>query len=126
MSLWINSHILGQAKICFLFGSTLTVRFLRLCHSGSFFKLYGFCIKSKVSFIMSGPKSFLSYRSLSKGLVDLCHHLSHQKGEMNFFVYFIKRDSFFLNVVSLIVQRPTMEYLNQKTARELRSYKIIH
>ena len=125
MSLWINSHILGASKYL------LSVRKYTGCTvslSLSFwiiFQILWFS-KSKVSFIMSGPKSFLSYRSLSKGFVDLCHHLSHQKGEMNFFVYFIKRDSFFLNVVSLIVQRPTMEYLNQKTARELRSYKIIN
>ena len=57
MSLGINSHILGSSKDI-LSVPNYTVMFLRLCSSGSFLKLYGFCIKWKVSFIILGPKSF--------------------------------------------------------------------
>ena len=69
MSLGTNSHILGASEDI-LSVPKYTFRFLRLCNSGSFLKLYGFCIKWKVSFIILGPKSFLSYRSLSQGFVD--------------------------------------------------------
>ena len=54
MSLGINSHILGASKDM-LSVPKYTVRFLRLCSSGLFLKLYGFCIKWKVSFIILGP-----------------------------------------------------------------------
>ena len=87
--LGINSHILGAIEDM-LSVPKCTVRILRLCSSGSFLKLYGFCIKWKVSFIILGPNSFLSYRSLSQGFVDsfgecslICLFLiSHQKREM--------------------------------------------
>ena len=55
--LGINSHILGASEDI-LSVPKYTVRFLRLYSSGSFLKLYGFCIKWKVSFIILGPKSF--------------------------------------------------------------------
>ena len=93
ISLGINSHILGASEDM-LSVPKYTVRFLRLCSSGSFLKLYGFCIKWKASFIILGPKSFLSYRSLSQGFVDsfgecsqICLFLiSHQKREMFHFL----------------------------------------
>ena len=85
----INSHIWG-ANEEMLSVPKYTVRFLHLCRSGSFLKLYGFCIKWKVSFIISSPKSFLCYSSLSQGFIDsfdeyslICPFLeSHQKREM--------------------------------------------
>ena len=57
ISLEINSRILGASEVM-LPVPKYTVQFLRLCSSGSFLKLYGFCIKWKVSFIILGPKSF--------------------------------------------------------------------
>ena len=69
MSLGINSHILG-ANEDMLSVPKYTVRFFRLCSSGSFPKLYGFCIKWKGSFIILDPKLFLCYRSLSQGFAD--------------------------------------------------------
>ena len=36
------------------------VRFLRLCRVESFLRLYDFCTEWKISFIISGPKSFLA------------------------------------------------------------------
>ena len=56
ISLGINPHILGASEDM-LSVPKCTVRFLRLCSSGSFLRLYGFCIKWKVSFIILGPKS---------------------------------------------------------------------
>ena len=93
ISLGFNSHIFGASEDM-LSVPKYTVRFLRLCSSGSFLKLYGFCIKWKVSFVIFGPKSFLSYRSLSQGFVDsfgecslICLFLiSHQKREMFHFL----------------------------------------
>ena len=55
MSLGIDSHILGASEDMLSVPKHI-VRFLRFCSSGSFLKLYGFYIKCKVSFIMSGPK----------------------------------------------------------------------
>ena len=58
MLLGINSHILGGSEDM-LSVPKYNVWFLRICSSGSFFKLYGFYIKWKVSFKISGHKSFL-------------------------------------------------------------------
>ena len=57
MSLGANSHIFGASEDM-LSVPKYTARFLRLCNSGSFLKLYRFCKKWKVSFIILGPKSF--------------------------------------------------------------------
>ena len=57
MSLEIKFHILGASEDI-LSISKYTVQFLRLCSFGSFLKLYLFCIKWKLSFIVSGPESF--------------------------------------------------------------------
>ena len=86
MSLGTNSHIFGASEDM-LSVPKHTVRFLRLCSSASFLKLYGFCIKWKVSFIIL---HFLSHRSLSQEFVDsfgecslICPFLiSHQKRKM--------------------------------------------
>ena len=85
--LGINSYILGASEDMPSVPKYI-VRLLCLCRSGSFLKLYGFCIKWKVSFIILGH--FLSNRSLSQGFVDsfgecsqICLFLiSHQKREM--------------------------------------------
>ena len=57
MSLENNTHIL-RASEDMLSVPKYTVRFLRLCRSGSFLKLYVFCAKWKIFCIISGPKSF--------------------------------------------------------------------
>ena len=57
MVLGINSHILG-ASGDILSVKNYTVWLFRLCISGSFLKLYGFCIKWELSYIILGPKSF--------------------------------------------------------------------
>ena len=64
MSLGINPNILGASEDI-LSVSKCTVRFLRLCSSWSFLKLYGFCIKWKVYFLILCPKSFFC-------LIDFC------------------------------------------------------
>ena len=69
MSLGTNSHIFGASEDM-LSVPKYTVRFLRLCSSGSFLKLHGFCIKWKVSFIILSLKSFFVLRPLSQGFVD--------------------------------------------------------
>ena len=53
------SHILG-AREDMLSVPKYTVRFLRICRVESFLRLYGFCTEWKISFIISGPKSFLA------------------------------------------------------------------
>ena len=53
------SHIFG-AREDILSVPKYTVRFHRLCRVESFLRLYGFCTEWKISFIISGPKSFLA------------------------------------------------------------------
>ena len=53
------SHILGTREDM-LSVPKYTVRFVRLCRVESFLRLYGFCTEWKISFIISGPKSFLA------------------------------------------------------------------
>ena len=53
------SHILGARKDM-LSVPKYIVRFLRLCRVESFLRLHGFCTEWKISFIISGPKSFLA------------------------------------------------------------------
>ena len=53
------SHILGARKDM-LSVPKYIVLFLRLCRVESFLRLQGFCTEWKISFIISGPKSFLA------------------------------------------------------------------
>ena len=57
LSLEINSHILGANEDMHSVPK-YTVWFFRPFSSGLFLKLYGFYIEWKMSFIISGPKSF--------------------------------------------------------------------
>ena len=63
----IISHIL-EARKDMLFIPKHTVQFLRLCRVKSFLRLYGFCAKWKISFIISGHLSL--YKFLSLRFVD--------------------------------------------------------
>ena len=59
ISQWTISHILG-AREDMVSVPKYTVQFLRLSRVESFRRLYGFCTGWKISFIISGPKSFLA------------------------------------------------------------------
>ena len=89
MSPRINSHILGASEDI-LSVPEYTVRFLRLCSSGSPPKLYGFCIKWKMFFIISSPKSFFVFQVSVTRICRFFYEcsliclfsISHQKREM--------------------------------------------
>ena len=60
------SHIL-EAREDMLSVPKYSLRFLHLWGVESFLRLYGFCTEWKISFIISGPKSFLAlYISVAK------------------------------------------------------------
>ena len=90
VSLEINSHILGANEDMHSVPK-YTVWFFRPLSFGLFLKLYGFYIKWKMSFIISGPKSFFVLKiSVAKfcrffGECSLIYPflISHQKREIS-------------------------------------------
>ena len=104
------SHILGP-KEDRLSVPKYIVRFLCLCRVKWFLRLYIFCLKWKVSFIISGPKSFLI---LKISVAKICRFFGEYLLICPFLAHHQKRDLFhlFRQVLKLFQEKTKVTWIN--------------
>ena len=101
--------------------------FLCLCRGDSFPRLYDFCTKWKMSFMISAPKSFLTQyiyiamicRFLWWILTDLLFFQQIIKREIRF-IFIDKSWRFFVNFINFVVHSHTMGHPKKRAVTKLR------
>ena len=119
-----NSHIFSTREDI-LSVPNYTVWLLSLCRVESFLRLYGFCTKWKMTFIISGPKSFPTYKFLLPTFVEsfgeyllICpFSANHQKRDL--FYLYGQVLKLFVSIVNSIVDSPTTGHPNKREVRKL-------
>ena len=123
-----EAYFIFFCKIFQLGNSVLVLR----CKAIALHVIYGFCIKWRVSFIISGPKSFFVLKISGERFVDsfgecslIClFWTSHPKREM--LDIYMQLWKIFISFIYSIFLSPATEHPNKRTVKKLRYYKSIH